>query len=101
MQAKKEEEFMDCHRAVEHRVTRARVITLHIVKFLTRLPSICTLSFVGVIVGWTGADVRLVDSVVRGRFVSHSIVPDEHQKRIHFKLRPEKNSNQESALKHF
>lgn len=77
---------MDCHRTVEHKKeVLIRVIILHIVKFLTGLPSLCTLSLVGIIIGWTGADVRLVDSVVRRRFVGHSIVPEENQKIIHFK----------------
>lgn len=50
-------------------------VVLHIVKSLTRLPSLCTLSLVGIVVRWTGSHLRLVDSVVRGGFVGHSIVP--------------------------
>lgn len=58
---------------------------LHIVKSLGGLPAVHTLGFVGVIVGWTGPDVRLVDGVLRGRFVGHPIIPEEHQKITNFK----------------
>lgn len=53
---------------------------LHVVKSLVRLPSLHTLGFVGVIVGGTGSDVRLVDGVLRGGFVGHPVVPEGYQK---------------------
>lgn len=52
---------------------------LHVVKFLVGLPSVHTLGLVGVIVVLTGSGVRLVDSVVRGGFVGHPIIPEEYQ----------------------
>lgn len=39
-------------------------MSLHIVKSLVRLPSVHTVSLVGVVVGWTWSDVRLVHGVL-------------------------------------
>lgn len=83
---KTREELEDHYRAVGHKKEVSTLVTtLHIIKSLTRLPSISTLSLVGIIVGRTGSDVRLVDSVGRGSFVGHSIIPEQYQKIIHFK----------------
>lgn len=63
---------MGHHRAVEY---EKREMILHVIKSLVGLPSLHTLGFVGVIVGCSGSDVRLVGSVV-----GHPVVPEEYQK---------------------
>lgn len=63
---------MDHHRAVEY---KKREMILHVIKSLVGLPSLHTLGFVGVIVGCSGSDVRLVDSVLRGSVVGHPVIP--------------------------
>lgn len=58
---------------------------LHIIKFLVGHPSVRAVRPVGVIEGRAGFGVGPVDSVVRGGFVGHPVVPAEHQNTSGFK----------------
>lgn len=72
---------------------------LHVVKSLVGLPSVHALGFVGVIVGWTGPGVRLVDSVLRGSLVGHPVVPEEYPKITnHVDIKIVKNNMIENIL---
>lgn len=51
-------------------------MVLHVVKSLVCLPSIHTLSFVGVVVDGPGSGVRPVHRVLGGSFVGHPIIPE-------------------------
>lgn len=59
-----------------------RQAVLHIVKSLVRLPPLHTLGFVGVIKAASGPRVLPVHRVLRGSFVGHSVISEEHQKEM-------------------